>query len=54
LPGPYYPLSTLDTVPRAYEIFMAYERMGGRKNKKNEKMGKFNIIKIQHFKNTNF
>jgi hypothetical protein len=40
LPGPYYPLRTIDNVPRAYEIFTAYERLGG--IKKNEKMGKFN------------
>jgi hypothetical protein len=35
--GPYYPLGTIDTVPRAYE------GMEGRKNKNKEmKVGKFN------------
>jgi hypothetical protein len=37
-PGPYYPLGT---VPRAYDIFKAYEGMEGRKNKNKEiKSGK--------------
>jgi hypothetical protein len=44
LPGPYYPLGTIGTVLRAYDIFRAYEGMEGRKNKnkklkiKNRKM----------------
>jgi hypothetical protein len=33
LPGPYYSLATIGTVPRAYDIFRAYEGMGGRKIK---------------------
>jgi hypothetical protein len=33
LPGPYYPLDTIGTVPRAYDMFKAYEGMEGRKNK---------------------
>jgi hypothetical protein len=35
--GPYYPLGTIDTVPRAYDIFRAYEEM------EKLKIGKFNI-----------
>jgi hypothetical protein len=31
IPGPYYPLGTIGTVPRAYDIFRAYEGMEGRK-----------------------
>jgi hypothetical protein len=31
--GPYHPLCTIGTVPRAYNIFRAYKRMEGRKNK---------------------
>jgi hypothetical protein len=27
--GPYYPLGTIGTVPRAYDIFRAYEKMEG-------------------------
>jgi hypothetical protein len=34
--GPYYPLRTIGTVPRAYNIFRAYEGMEGRKNKNKE------------------
>jgi hypothetical protein len=33
LSGPYYPLGTTGTVPRAYDIFRAYEEMEGRTNK---------------------
>jgi hypothetical protein len=32
--GPYYPLSTIGTVPRACDILKAYEGMEGRKIKK--------------------
>jgi hypothetical protein len=32
--GPYYPLGTTGTVPRAYDMFRAYEGMEGRKIKK--------------------
>jgi hypothetical protein len=32
-PSPYYPLGTIDTVPRFYDIFKAYEEMEERKNK---------------------
>jgi hypothetical protein len=32
-PGPYYPLGTIDTIPRAYDIFRTYEEMEGRTNK---------------------
>jgi hypothetical protein len=43
LTGPYYPLGTIGTVPRAYDIFRAYKGMEGRTNtnkemKKNWKM----------------
>jgi hypothetical protein len=31
--GPYYPLGTIDTVPKAYDIFRAYEEMAGLTNK---------------------
>jgi hypothetical protein len=31
--GPYYPLGTTGTVPRAYDMFRAYEGMEGRKMK---------------------
>jgi hypothetical protein len=31
--GPYYPLGTIGTVPRAYDIFRAYEKMEGGTNK---------------------
>jgi hypothetical protein len=31
--GPHYPLGTTDTVPRAYDIFRAYEGMEGKKIK---------------------
>jgi hypothetical protein len=31
--GPYYLLGTTGTVPRAHDIFRAYEGMEGRKNK---------------------
>jgi hypothetical protein len=31
--GPYYPLGTIRTVPRAYDIFKTYEEMEGRRNK---------------------
>jgi hypothetical protein len=31
VPGPYYSLGTIGTVPRAYDIFRAYEGMEGRK-----------------------
>jgi hypothetical protein len=31
--GPYYPSGTIGTVPRAYDIFRAYEEMGGEKIK---------------------
>jgi hypothetical protein len=34
-PGPYYPLGTVGTVPRAYDIFRAYEEIEG-KNKNKE------------------
>jgi hypothetical protein len=30
-PGPYYPLGIIGTVPRAYDIFRAYEEMDGEK-----------------------
>jgi hypothetical protein len=30
---PYYPLGTIGTVPRAYDLFRAYEDMDGRKIK---------------------
>jgi hypothetical protein len=33
LSGPYYPLGTIGTVPRAYDMFGAYEGMEGRKIK---------------------
>jgi hypothetical protein len=37
--GPHYPLGTIDTVPRVYDIFKAYEVMEGRKKrKKNENL----------------
>jgi hypothetical protein len=32
-PGPYYPLGTIGTVPRAYDILRAYEGTKGGKNK---------------------
>jgi hypothetical protein len=38
LSGPYYPLGTIGTVPRAYDIFRAYEGMEGRQIK----IGEFN------------
>jgi hypothetical protein len=50
IPGPYHPLGTTGTVPRAYHIFRAYEGTEGRKIK----MAKYkNVIqnKIQDFKN---
>jgi hypothetical protein len=53
--GPYYPLGTIGTVPRAYVIFRAYEGMEGRKI--NIRMKKWeNIIQnqIQDFKHTFF
>jgi hypothetical protein len=31
--GPYYPLGTTGTVPRAYDMFRAYEGTKGRKIK---------------------
>jgi hypothetical protein len=34
--GLYYPLDTTDTVPRACDMFRAYEGMEGRKNTNNE------------------
>jgi hypothetical protein len=42
--GPYYPLGTTGTVPRACDIFRAYEEMKGRKNtnKEMKKIGKCN------------
>jgi hypothetical protein len=48
--GPYNALGTTGTVPRAYDIFRAYEGMGG-KNEKQE-----NVIqnKIQGFKDIFF
>jgi hypothetical protein len=36
IPGPYYPSGTTGTVPRAYDIFRAYEGMEGRKIKNKE------------------
>jgi hypothetical protein len=33
---PYYPLGTIGTVPRAHDMFRAYEGMEGRKNKNKE------------------
>jgi hypothetical protein len=38
-PGPYYPLDTLGTVPRAYDIFRTYEGM-------EEETIKINTLKI--------
>jgi hypothetical protein len=42
IPDPYYPLGTIGTVPRAYDIFKAYEGMKWRKiqikEQKNRKM----------------
>jgi hypothetical protein len=32
LPTPYYPLGTIGTVPRPYDLFKAYEGMERRKN----------------------
>jgi hypothetical protein len=32
-PGPYYPLGTIGTAPRAYDICKAYEGTEGRRNK---------------------
>jgi hypothetical protein len=41
--GPYYPLGIIGTVPRAHDIFKAYEGMEARKNKIKEiKIGKCN------------
>jgi hypothetical protein len=34
--GPYYPLVTTGIVPRAYDIFRAYEGMEGSKDKNKE------------------
>jgi hypothetical protein len=31
--GPYYPLGTIGTAPRSYDIFRAYAEMEGRKIK---------------------
>jgi hypothetical protein len=31
--GPYYPLGTIGTVPRAYDMFRAHEGIRGRKIK---------------------
>jgi hypothetical protein len=31
--GPYYPLGTIGTVPRAHDMFRAYEELGGIKMK---------------------
>jgi hypothetical protein len=51
--GPYYPLGIVGTVPRAYDIFRAYEGMGGRTNENRSiKIGKFNTkykIQIQKY-----
>jgi hypothetical protein len=33
---PDYPFGTIGTVPRAYDMFRAYEEMEGRKNKNKE------------------
>jgi hypothetical protein len=42
-PGPYYPLGAIDTVPRAYDNFRAYEGMKrGKIQKGNERIGKCN------------
>jgi hypothetical protein len=41
--GLYYPLGTIGTVPRAYDMFRAHEGMGERKIKiKKLKVGKCN------------
>jgi hypothetical protein len=50
--SPYYPLGT---VPRAYDVFRAYEGMEGRKTKTN-KLKIENVIqnKIQDFKSAFF
>jgi hypothetical protein len=52
LSGPYNPLRTIGTVPRAYDIFRAYEGMKGRKSTNKEMKKKENVIqnKIQDFK----
>jgi hypothetical protein len=43
LVSPYYPLGAIGTVPMAYDIFRAYEKMEGRTNtNKSIKIGKFN------------
>jgi hypothetical protein len=47
LPGPYYPLGTTHTVPRAYDVMV--ERI-----KKKFKNIKINAYKIQDYKNTFF
>jgi hypothetical protein len=48
-PGPYYPLGTTGTVPRAYE-----GTGGENKSKGIKKIGKLIQNKIQDFKNTMF
>jgi hypothetical protein len=47
--GSNYPLDTIDTVLRAYDIFRAYERKEGRKNK-NKEIQILGKKKIQDFK----
>jgi hypothetical protein len=37
VPGPYCPLGTIGTVPRAYDIFRAYKGMGEKIKIKNGK-----------------
>jgi hypothetical protein len=41
--GPYYPLGTIGTVPRAHDIFRTYEGMEAKKNEIKEiEIGKCN------------
>jgi hypothetical protein len=35
-PGPYYTLGTTGTVPRAYNMFRAYDGIGRKKNENKE------------------